>query len=67
MAIGAVTGRRIYADLLFGPQLWLGTKGGKIEMPIPDGPFGSYFGLFADKYGFQWMVDFTKNKTTKTN
>ncbi len=27
-------------------------------MPIAGGPFGSYFGMFADKYGIQWMVDF---------
>jgi PhnB protein len=35
------------------------SEGGKIEMPIADGPLGSYFGMFADKYGIQWMVDFT--------
>jgi PhnB protein len=35
------------------------SEGGKIEMPIADGPFGSYFGMFADKFGVQWMVDFT--------
>ena len=32
------------------------SKGGSIEMPIADGPLGSYFGMFADKYGIQWMV-----------
>jgi len=26
-------------------------------MPITDGPFGSYFGMFADKFGVQCMVD----------
>jgi PhnB protein len=36
------------------------SEGGKIEMPMADGAFGSYFGMFADKYGIQWMVDFTK-------
>ncbi|MGZ3850516.1 MAG: VOC family protein [Flavisolibacter sp.] len=34
------------------------SDGGKIEMPIADGPLGSYFGMFADKYGVQWMVHF---------
>jgi PhnB protein len=34
------------------------SEGGKIEMPMADGPFGSYFGMFADKYGIQWMVNF---------
>jgi len=44
------------ADKLFNGL----SEGGKIEMPIADGPFGSYFGMFADKYGIQWMVDFTQ-------
>jgi PhnB protein len=34
------------------------SEGGNIEMPIADGPLGSYFGMFADKYGIEWMVDF---------
>ncbi|MEO8516684.1 MAG: VOC family protein [Flavobacterium sp.] len=32
--------------------------GGKIEMPIAESPWGSYFGMFADKFGMQWTVDF---------
>jgi PhnB protein len=35
------------------------SAGGNIEMPIADGPLGAYFGMFADKYGVQWMVEFT--------
>ncbi len=31
---------------------------GKIEMPMADSPWGSYFGMFRDKYGIEWMVDF---------
>lgn len=34
------------------------SKGGKIEVPIADSPWGSYFGMFRDKYGIEWMVDF---------
>jgi PhnB protein len=45
------------ADKLFNGL----SEGGKIEMPIADGPFGAYFGMFADKYGIQWMVNFTAN------
>ena len=33
-------------------------------MPIADGFLGTYFGMFADKYGIQWMADF-QNKTGK--
>lgn len=42
------------ADLLFNGL----SAGGQIEMPIADSPWGSYFGMFRDKYGIEWMVDF---------
>ncbi|MEK6844209.1 MAG: VOC family protein [Nanoarchaeota archaeon] len=42
------------ADKLFNRL----SAGGKIEMPIADSPWGSYFGMFRDKYGIEWMVDF---------
>jgi len=38
------------------------SAGGKVEMPIGDSPWGSYFGMFRDKYGIEWMVDFSKPK-----
>ena len=31
---------------------------GEVEMPIADSPWGSYFGMFRDKFGIEWMVDF---------
>jgi PhnB protein len=34
------------------------SAGGQIEMPIADSPWGSYFGMFRDKYGIEWMIDF---------
>ena len=34
------------------------SKGGKIEVPMVDSPWGSYFGMFRDKFGIEWMVDF---------
>jgi len=42
------------ADQLFNGL----SAGGKIEMSIADSPWGSYFGMFRDKYGIEWMVDF---------
>lgn len=42
------------ADKLFNGL----SAGGNIEMPISDSPWGSYFGMFRDKYGIEWMVDF---------
>lgn len=34
------------------------SAGGTVEMPISDSPWGSYFGMFRDKYGIEWMVDY---------
>ena len=34
------------------------SAGGTVEMPIGDSPWGSYFAMFRDKYGIEWMVDF---------
>lgn len=34
--------------------------GGAVEFPIGDSPWGSYFGAFRDKYGIEWMIDFSK-------
>jgi PhnB protein len=34
------------------------SKGGNVEMPIGDSPWGSYFAMFRDKYGIEWMVDY---------
>ena len=41
------------------------SAGGQIEMPISDSPWGSYFGMFRDKFGIEWMVDF--NPTYNVN
>jgi PhnB protein len=42
------------ADKLFNGL----SEGGTIEMPIANSPWGSYFGMFRDKYGIEWMIDF---------
>ena len=42
------------ADKLFNGL----SAGGQIEMPIEESPWGSYFGMFRDKYGIEWMVEF---------
>ncbi|WP_222165343.1 VOC family protein [Edaphocola aurantiacus] len=34
------------------------SAGGAVEMPIEDSPWGTYFGMFRDKYGIEWMVEF---------
>ena len=45
------------ADKLFNGL----SVGGQIEMPISDSPWGSYFGMFRDKYGIEWIVEFDSN------
>jgi PhnB protein len=34
------------------------SAGGAIEMPMEDSPWGSYFGMFRDKFGIEWMIDY---------
>lgn len=51
------TESREEADKLFNGL----SAGGNIEAPIGDSPWGSYFGMFRDKFGIEWMVDFDPN------
>lgn len=46
------------ADKLFNGL----SAGGSVEMPISNSPWGSYFGMFRDKYGIEWMVNFEEKK-----
>ncbi|NUY79342.1 VOC family protein [Flavobacterium sp. MAH-1] len=41
------------------------SAGGTIEMPIEDSPWGSYFGMFRDKFGIEWIVEFDSNHSVK--
>ncbi|QQS58843.1 VOC family protein [Candidatus Peregrinibacteria bacterium] len=34
------------------------SKGGDVDMPIADQPWGDYYGSFRDKFGIQWMINF---------
>ena len=42
------------ADKLFNGL----SVGGQLEAPIGESPWGTYFGMFRDKYGIEWMIDF---------
>ena len=42
------------ADKLFNGL----SSGGTVEFPMGDSPWGTYFGMFRDKYGIEWMIDF---------
>jgi PhnB protein len=36
------------------------SAGGNVEGPIGDSPWGSYAGMFRDKYGIEWIVEFDR-------
>src|ERR1700722_5596480 len=43
------------ADKLFNGL----SAGGKVEVPMSDSPWGTYFSMFRDKYGIEWMIEFS--------
>jgi PhnB protein len=52
--ISISTDSRTEADDIFAGL----TVGGTIEMPMSDSPWNTYFGMFRDKYGIEWTVEF---------
>lgn len=42
------------ADALFSGL----STGGQVEGPMSQSPWGTYFGMFRDKYGIEWMIEF---------
>ena len=38
------------------------SAGGEIEMPIDENPDGTYFAMFRDKFGIEWMIKFDPKK-----
>jgi len=37
------------------------SAGGEVEGEIGDSPWGTYAGMFRDKYGIEWIVEFDPN------
>ena len=46
------------ADQLFSAL----SAGGKVEMPLEKTFWGAYFGMFKDKFGIKWMINYDYNK-----
>nr|WP_315206515.1 VOC family protein [uncultured Flavobacterium sp.] len=46
------------ADKLFNGL----SAGGTVTMPMSQTFWGAYFGMFADKFGIGWMVNFDENE-----
>jgi PhnB protein len=38
------------------------SAGGKVTMPMEKAFWGAYFGMFYDKFGIQWMVNYDYNQ-----
>ena len=38
---------------------------GIMEMPISNQPWGDYYGSFKDKFGVQWMINYSPPKNNK--
>jgi PhnB protein len=36
--------------------------GGTVEVPMSKSPWGTYFGMFRDKYGIEWVIEFSEEK-----
>lgn len=35
------------------------SAGGEVEGPMGDSPWGNYAGMFRDKYGIEWIIEFS--------
>jgi PhnB protein len=38
------------------------SAGGKVTQPLEKAFWGAYFGMFIDKFGVQWMVNYDENQ-----
>ena len=38
------------------------SAGGEVEGSMGDSPWGSYAGMFRDKYGIEWIIEFSPTK-----
>jgi PhnB protein len=56
--IAVIADSREEADKIFNGL----SKGGTVEMPMDESPWGTYFAMFRDKYGIEWTVEFDPKK-----
>ncbi|MDI9257344.1 VOC family protein [Flavobacterium sedimenticola] len=57
VSVSINTDSRAEADRLFNGL----SAGGTIIMPMESTFWGAYFGMFTDKFGIHWMVNFDEN------
>ena len=58
ISVSINTETRAEADKLFKGL----SSGGNVIMPMTDTFWGAYFGMFTDKFGINWMVNFDEPK-----
>jgi PhnB protein len=64
----AVSGNNVTMSIDFSDgaeqeKIWkVLAEGGKITMPMQDTFWGARFGMLTDRFGIQWMLNFTKPK-----
>lgn len=54
IAVSILTDNKNEADRLFNEL----SKGGNISMPMGETFWGAYFGMFTDKFGINWMINY---------
>ncbi|MBX6379417.1 MAG: VOC family protein [Thermoflavifilum aggregans] len=64
-----ITGNNLYillspdsreeADRLFQAL----SEGGKVQMPMQDQFWGDYYGIVVDKFGVQWMINYSQTSS----
>ena len=65
MGHAAVSGNNFYVSIEAGSKeeaarLFNGlSAGGNVQMPLEDTFWNAYFGMFIDKFGIGWMVNYT--------
>jgi PhnB protein len=57
VSISINTDSRAEADRLFNGL----SAGGQVKMPMEKTFWGAYFGMFVDKFGIHWMVNFDES------
>lgn len=57
-SISVSTDSKAEADRLFNGL----SEGGQVLMPLNITFWGEYFGMFADKFGINWMISFSEAK-----
>ncbi len=56
--ISVQTESRAEADRIFAEL----STDGVVEMPMDTSPWGTHFGMFRDKYGIEWTVEFSSDE-----